>query len=160
MIFDCDGVILESEDLHRRAYNAAFANFSLECNGTPVVWSEEFYDELQNTVGGGKPKMRWYFSPERNGWPVSSILGAAPQTEDEQAKLIDTLQVFVRNMWGSRTVDVHNKCTKSTCLSGHCLRVILPCKLASVYLCRRPLCRYAHHLHLSTANVPSIVQPG
>ena len=23
--------------------------------------SVEFYDKLQNTVGGGKPKMRWYF---------------------------------------------------------------------------------------------------
>jgi hypothetical protein len=24
-----------------------------------VDWSEAFYDVLQNTVGGGKPKMRW-----------------------------------------------------------------------------------------------------
>lgn len=23
--------------------------------------SEEFYDKLQNSIGGGKPKMRWYF---------------------------------------------------------------------------------------------------
>ena len=23
--------------------------------------SVEFYDKLQNTVGGGKPKMRWFF---------------------------------------------------------------------------------------------------
>eukprot|EP00892_Ulva_mutabilis_P010538 jgi/Ulvmu1/7857/UM004_0088.1 len=92
VIFDCDGVILESEDLHRRAYNAAFANFDVKCNGEPVEWSEEFYDELQNTVGGGKPKMRWYFSPDRNGWPTSSILPDVPGAEDEQAVLIDTLQ--------------------------------------------------------------------
>ena len=24
-----------------------------------VYWSEEYYDMLSNTVGGGKPKMRW-----------------------------------------------------------------------------------------------------
>ncbi len=43
-------------------------------------------------VGGGKPKMRWYF--KRNGWPVSDVLqGRAPATEQEQELLIDTLQV-------------------------------------------------------------------
>lgn len=26
-----------------------------------MVWSSEFYDDLQNRVGGGKPKMRDYF---------------------------------------------------------------------------------------------------
>lgn len=36
-----------------------------QCFGAPsgvagvVDWDEEFYDMLQNTVGGGKPKMRW-----------------------------------------------------------------------------------------------------
>ena len=49
LIFDCDGVILESEDLHRRAYNAAFENFGVACSNSPVNWSEEFYDVLQNT---------------------------------------------------------------------------------------------------------------
>lgn len=55
------GVILLSEDLHRVAYNAVFEHFDVRCSGELVVWSEEFYDQLQNTVGGGKPKMRWYF---------------------------------------------------------------------------------------------------
>jgi hypothetical protein len=49
LIFDCDGVILESEDLHRRAYNAAFENFDIRCQGELVVWDEDFYDVLQNT---------------------------------------------------------------------------------------------------------------
>ncbi len=38
-----------------------------------VDWTEEFYDQLQNKVGGGKPKMRWYFG--EHGWPTSSVLG-------------------------------------------------------------------------------------
>jgi hypothetical protein len=56
-------VIVESEDLHRRAYNAAFEQFDIRCPGNDgiVDWSVEYYDDLQNTVGGGKPKMRHYF---------------------------------------------------------------------------------------------------
>ena len=48
LIFDCDGVILESEDLHRRAYNASFEQFEVKNDGQLVQWSSEFYDELQN----------------------------------------------------------------------------------------------------------------
>jgi hypothetical protein len=33
LIFDCDGVILESEELHRVAYNAAFEHFKLQIGG-------------------------------------------------------------------------------------------------------------------------------
>jgi len=48
------GVIVESEDIHRMAYNATFAHFDVRCPnapGTPVVWTEEYYDDLQNRVG-------------------------------------------------------------------------------------------------------------
>ncbi|KAG2485807.1 hypothetical protein HYH03_015518 [Edaphochlamys debaryana] len=93
VVFDCDGVILESEDLHRRAYNAAFRKFGVKCGGGQgnVEWDEEFYNVLQNTVGGGKPKMRWYF--KRNGWPSSSVLdGRVPANEQEQELVIETLQ--------------------------------------------------------------------
>ena len=38
LLFDCDGVILETEELHRRAYNTAFAEFNLTIDGVPVVW--------------------------------------------------------------------------------------------------------------------------
>ncbi|KAL2906160.1 hypothetical protein RDABS01_004870 [Bienertia sinuspersici] len=60
LIFDCDGVILESEDLHRQAYNDAFAFFNVRCPSSkgPLNWDVEFYDVLQNRIGGGKPKMR------------------------------------------------------------------------------------------------------
>ena len=60
LIFDCDGVILESEHLHRQAYNDAFAHFNVICSSSlPLNWSPDFYDVLQNRIGGGKPKMRW-----------------------------------------------------------------------------------------------------
>lgn len=93
VIFDCDGVILESEDLHRRAYNAAFKHFEVcvpSGSGDIVKWSSEYYDDLQNRVGGGKPKMRHFFG--KKGWPSSALQPAAPETDSEQEALIDTLQ--------------------------------------------------------------------
>eukprot|EP00252_Welwitschia_mirabilis_P019956 TRINITY_DN476_c0_g1_i6.p1 TRINITY_DN476_c0_g1~~TRINITY_DN476_c0_g1_i6.p1 ORF type:complete len:181 (-),score=29.75 TRINITY_DN476_c0_g1_i6:1096-1638(-) len=94
LIFDCDGVILESEHLHRNAYNETFAHFNVCClpSSPPVVWDAEFYDQLQNQIGGGKPKMRWYFNT--NGWPSSTLFRTPPATDADKAKLIDTLQVL------------------------------------------------------------------
>ncbi|KAG7026850.1 Haloacid dehalogenase-like hydrolase domain-containing protein, partial [Cucurbita argyrosperma subsp. argyrosperma] len=126
LIFDCDGVILESEHLHRQAYNDAFAHFDVRCPNSasqPLNWSIEFYDELQNRIGGGKPKMRWYCSLLINftvilsnmvmrvfkavfasvryfkefGWPSSTILEKAPEDDEERAKLIDVLQAYTFN---------------------------------------------------------------
>lgn len=65
LIFDCDGVILESEHLHRQAYNDAFLHFNVRSPSSspqPLNWDIQFYDQLQNQIGGGKPKMRWFFS--------------------------------------------------------------------------------------------------
>ncbi|PON90921.1 HAD hydrolase, subfamily IA [Trema orientale] len=92
LIFDCDGVILESEHLHRQAYNDAFAHFNVRCSNSPepLNWGSEFYDELQNRIGGGKPKMRWYF--KEHGWPSSTIFKTPPEDDENRAKLIDTLQ--------------------------------------------------------------------
>ena len=42
-------------------------------------------------VGGGKAKMRWHFGED--GWPTSSLLPHVPESEQDQATLIDTLQV-------------------------------------------------------------------
>ena len=71
LLFDCDGVIVETEELHRLAYNGAFEAFGLEVDGQPVLWDTTYYDKLQNTVGGGKPKMRWHFKETMGGrWPV------------------------------------------------------------------------------------------
>ena len=49
LLFDCDGVIVLTEELHRKAYNGAFEHFNLKIKGEPVVWTEEYYDILQVT---------------------------------------------------------------------------------------------------------------
>ncbi|KAL4331259.1 hypothetical protein HN51_038010 [Arachis hypogaea] len=96
LIFDCDGVILESEHLHRQAYNDAFTHFNVRCPSSssssdqPLNWDVHFYDELQNQIGGGKPKMRWYF--KEHGWPSSTLFETPPTDDDDRANLIDTLQ--------------------------------------------------------------------
>ena len=89
LLFDCDGVIVLTEELHRLAYNGAFQDYNLKIGETPVDWNVEYYDVLQNTVGGGKPKMKWHFN--KNGWP-SSRLGPAPTSAADQDRLVDELQ--------------------------------------------------------------------
>jgi len=93
LLFDCDGVILESEELHRRAYNAVFEHYAVTVGGAQTVWTEAYYDMLSNTVGGGKPKMRWHFS--KVGWPESSSVLPGPCSSDaDKELLIDTLQAW------------------------------------------------------------------
>ncbi|XBJ02873.1 hypothetical protein VPH35_022161 [Triticum aestivum] len=77
------------------AYNDAFAHFGVRCPpaadaDAPLFWDEAFYDDLQNRIGGGKPKMRWYFG--ENGWPSSKILETAPSSDEDKEKLVDVIQ--------------------------------------------------------------------
>lgn len=90
LVIDCDGVIVESENLHRIAYNDSFKHFNVLINGTLVEWSEDFYDDFQNKVGGGKPKMRWYFS--NKGWPTTSTFSTPPIESESRESMIDELQ--------------------------------------------------------------------
>lgn len=96
LLFDCDGVILETEELHRLAYNAAFAEFGLTIDGKPVEWSVEYYDILQNTVGGGKPKMMFHFRNTTKAFPMVGNQ-SAPDTPEAQKALIDQLQDWKTN---------------------------------------------------------------
>jgi HAD superfamily hydrolase (TIGR01509 family) len=59
LVFDCDGVLAESErDGHLAAFNRAFAEF-----GLPVRWSEEEYGE-KLLVSGGKERVATLLTPE------------------------------------------------------------------------------------------------
>ena len=54
LIFDVDGTLAETEDLHRQAFNRAFGAL-----GLPWAWTPEFYAELL-TVMGGKERLAHY----------------------------------------------------------------------------------------------------
>ena len=91
LLFDCDGVIVETEEMHRVAYNAAFTELGVKLkDGKQAEWSKEYYDVLQNTVGGGKPKMHHYFNNEVKFWP--RVNGYAVDTVVGQVSLVDALQ--------------------------------------------------------------------
>ena len=95
LLFDCDGVLVETEELHRLAYNKSFEHFGLQIEtGTQMEWVPSYYDVLANTVGGGKPKMRWHF--KENKWPTvtkSDKYGTGEVLETSiQDQLIDDLQ--------------------------------------------------------------------
>ena len=59
LLFDCDGVILETEEFHRLAYNAAFENAGLTIDGEPVVWSVEYYGASKKSLVCSM-EIKWY----------------------------------------------------------------------------------------------------
>ena len=87
--------------MHRRAYNSAFdkagvkvissrkisGNSNVAISEDPCVWSVEYYDILQNSIGGGKPKMRHYF----NGVLQDSLNDSSndgPEVDSIDAKIV------------------------------------------------------------------------
>jgi len=67
------------------AYNKAFQHYGIDAE-----WTEEYYDDLQNRIGGGIPKMRHYFG-EVAGWPQSSISTPGINAEEQEA-FLNTVQ--------------------------------------------------------------------
>ena len=63
LIFDVDGTLAETEEIHRAAFNEAFAEAGLDW-----VWTEELYARLLN-VTGGRERIAAYVD-EIRGMPV------------------------------------------------------------------------------------------
>lgn len=64
-VYSCDGVICDTEALHRQAYNAAFQAFGLTIDGQAVDWTVEYYV----SAGASSPA----------GWGRRAMEGAARQ---------------------------------------------------------------------------------
>ena len=58
IVFDVDGTLAETEDLHRRAFNRAFAQL-----GLPWHWEPTLYADLL-TVMGGKERLAHYIDTQ------------------------------------------------------------------------------------------------
>mgnify|MGYP001553545366 FL=1 len=54
LIFDVDGTLADTEEVHRQAFNQAFSEFGLDWN-----WSPKLYTQLLET-SGGRERMRKY----------------------------------------------------------------------------------------------------
>ncbi|RZN09165.1 phosphatase [Bradyrhizobium genosp. SA-3] len=65
LIFDVDGTLAETEELHRQAFNHAFS-----CHGLGWEWDRAVYKDLLR-VTGGKERMRAYHSRLRIAQPLA-----------------------------------------------------------------------------------------
>ena len=79
--------------MHRTAYNQAFDYYKIDAN-----WSPEYYDELQNLVGGGIPKMRHYFTNVAS-WPSSTLSSEPPSDVAAQDAFLETVQATKTQMY-------------------------------------------------------------
>ena len=55
IIFDVDGTLANTEEIHRQSFNSAFAEFGIKC-----AWSEREYIKLL-AISGGKERITAYF---------------------------------------------------------------------------------------------------
>jgi haloacid dehalogenase superfamily, subfamily IA, variant 3 with third motif having DD or ED len=55
IIFDVDGTLANTEEIHRQSFNSAFAEFSIDCE-----WSEKEYADLLS-ISGGRERIIAYF---------------------------------------------------------------------------------------------------
>ena len=67
LIFDVDGTLAETEELHRQSFNLTFQQFKLDWN-----WSPELYAELLQTTGG-KERMVTFVEEHRPVRPDSRM---------------------------------------------------------------------------------------
>jgi HAD superfamily hydrolase (TIGR01509 family) len=70
LLFDVDGTLAETEEIHRRSFNAAFARAGLEWE-----WSPQLYGELL-TVTGGKERIKYYLHTQRPEFVAPADLDA------------------------------------------------------------------------------------
>lgn len=76
-IFDVDGTLAETEEVHRAAFNAAFAEASL-----PWHWESDRYKELLR-VSGGKERIRTFVDEEEipPDSPLDDLIPSLHQTK-------------------------------------------------------------------------------
>ncbi|MGY4285642.1 hypothetical protein ACVWXO_004862 [Bradyrhizobium sp. LM2.7] len=67
LIFDVDGTLAETEELHRQAFNEAFLRHSLAWH-----WDRAVYKDLLR-VTGGKERIRAYHERQRAAAPLSDV---------------------------------------------------------------------------------------
>ncbi|HAJ92131.1 MAG TPA: phosphatase [Gammaproteobacteria bacterium] len=69
LLFDVDGTLADTEEVHRQAFNAAFSAADLDW-----VWSQELYHELLS-VTGGKERIRFYLERDRPDYQLPPDAG-------------------------------------------------------------------------------------
>ncbi|WP_019906783.1 HAD-IA family hydrolase [Methylobacterium sp. 77] len=84
LIFDVDGTLAETEDLHRQGFNRAFAEMGLNWH-----WSPELYADLL-TVMGGKERLAHYVRTE-HGEPDAERRAQMGEIHDRKTRIYGDL---------------------------------------------------------------------
>ena len=118
VLFDLDGTVAETEDLHRKSFNESFREFSLDW-----FWDEAIYKELIN-IGGGKERIMYHI---KKAWPemlnyknLSNYINSIHKVKNEiyedyiiESK-IETRTGIIRLMNGLKEKDVKIGIVSST----------------------------------------------
>jgi len=81
LIFDVDGTLADTEELHRCAFNAAFAAYGLEWE-----WTPELYHELL-AVTGGKERLAHYLRTlDLPAEEAERLVGLVPELHAEKTR--------------------------------------------------------------------------
>jgi HAD superfamily hydrolase (TIGR01509 family) len=93
LIFDVDGTIAETEEVHRRAFNETFA-----AEGLPWVWDRSLYAELLK-ITGGKERLRHYiaaYDPPEGARVADRVAELHARKTRRYCELIDAGEVAPR----------------------------------------------------------------
>jgi HAD superfamily hydrolase (TIGR01509 family) len=93
LIFDVDGTLAETEEVHRQAFNSAFKAFGLSW-----VWDHDLYFKLLN-VSGGKERIQYYidtFKPDLAGDAHATINEIHARKSALYSKMIDDRRARLR----------------------------------------------------------------
>ncbi|MGK0298099.1 MAG: HAD superfamily hydrolase (TIGR01509 family) [Gammaproteobacteria bacterium] len=89
IIFDMDGTLADTEEIHRQAFNAAFDKFNIPCQ-----WDQHLYKSLLS-ISGGRERIKQYFiennlMPDHQG-TINDLALSIHQTKSEMYRqmLID-----------------------------------------------------------------------
>ena len=93
LIFDVDGTMAETEDVHREAFNAAFKALRL-----PFVWERDFYRQLLS-VSGGRERILHFartYAPEHLAAVEASLDRIHARKSAIYARMIDDRRARLR----------------------------------------------------------------
>ena len=89
LIFDVDGTLAETEEIHRRAFNESFA-----ASGLPWIWDQPLYARLLE-VTGGKERIAHFISAH-GATPVPDIAALHADKTKRYAALIEQGDIALR----------------------------------------------------------------
>ena len=108
LLFDCDGVLVETEELHRLAYNASFQHFQIHIDASSVTGRPSTTTCLPIRLVAGSRRCAWHFG--QTNWPVvmnpalkeeypDTLVDEVVQGQADRLDLRTRRRSFIRRSW-------------------------------------------------------------